>query len=968
MPQLEPVVDEIRRRVNYLSFYGEFLNMRGRGVERSAFCIFHENTNTPAMGVNVQDGRWLCRNPSCGAHGDIFSFYQRVRSLTFPEAVRELAARFGIEIAADDTRGESGVVGDDIVTAHHERLIASANLLEWLETHRGLTNETVARWELGHDGDRYYIPIRDELGRCVNIRRYKPGAASHAKMISWRHGFGGARLWPFDTFSDDPQTVYLMEGEMDCLLALQMGLAAVTTTGGAGTWRDGWSPMFAGRNVVICYDVDDAGRTGALSIASRLNGTAETVRVVTLPLTEPTGADFTDYIVGHGHRLDDFMVLLGETAAFQVPTSPLPNIPRDPLDMHLSAASRAEHYDQPVRMRVLVSGKTMSPYLTPKQVTFSCSMPGAQMCSRCPVASCAGQMSTEIDYEGSGELLKFVDIHDTTRTKLLKAKAGVPHRCSYVNIDITEAGNVEELKLIPEIDRSTEDAPYVTTAAFFIGHGLQANRSYVMTGTTVPAPKTQQATHLIHTATPSQSNIDSFQLTDYIKERLELFNPAERSEAALWAKLDEIYDELEDVTRIVHRRELMLTADLTFHSALGFDFQGERPKRGWLEALVIGDSRTGKTTVVRRMIDHYGAGELCSGENTTLAGLVGGLHQIGTTWALQWGKLPLNDRRLLVVDEAASLPEDQIGRLSLIRSDGIAEIVKIHTERTNCRVRQIWISNPRSPRPLSSYSQGVIAVKELIGAPEDVARFDLVVSAASGDVDLGAINAERNSGSPSTFTADICHQRVMWAWSRKPEQVHFARGSVSRILLRATEQGVRYKYAIEIPLVEPNEQRIKIARLAVAVAALFVSTDASGEKIVVKPEHVDFAVTFLEKLYARPSLAFKEYAEMCARKFELRNLSEIEPILARGSLQALMENEQFTIRDMGELFRYDERSELRDAVSKLRNAGFLRRVGSSYYVKTPAAIDWVRQRLAPAPITGASGRFTDDELPDAPPF
>jgi hypothetical protein len=978
MPSHETIIQQIRERVDYAALFAELLpNLRGRGAWRDAFCVFHENTDTPALGVNVQEGFYVCRNPACAARGDFIDLYMRLRQLSFREAVSELARRVGLELTTPTETGrgggETGVIDELVVDNAHARLLASPTLLAQLAERRGWTEATVRTWKLGHDGQRFYIPIRDEVGRVVNIRRYKPDAGAHEdKMISWRPGYGTARLWPFDSIERAATTgepLFLFEGEPDALLALQMGFAALTTTGGSGTWRDAWLPLFRGRDVVLCYDADAAGRTGARGVAARLAGVARRLRLLELPLTAPD-KDFTDYIVRRGHTGADFMGLVAQTSELSAEAAsapppaepdPAPRSPNAPpsLDvpddegvvaLHLSQASRSEFYNQRIRVPVMVSGKTTAPYLVPRKVRMACDMPALKMCERCPVARAAGNLDHELTF-GTNDVLQFTNVQDTKVQTLLKAKVGIPSRCTYVDAEVRESQNVEEIQIIPEIDRSGEDAPYVTRVAFYLGHGLTSNRSYVMTGVTVPTPDRQLATHLITDAVPAQSNIDAFRLSEDVVTRLRAFQPPEgarASSADLWRHLDALYDDIERVTRIWARRDLMLAADLVFHSVLTFDFQGERLARGWTEALVLGDSRTGKTTIVQRLITHYRAGELTSGENATLAGLVGGLHQIGNSWALQWGRIPLNDRRLLAVDEAGTLPQEPVGRLSSIRSSGVAEIVKVHTERTNARTRQVWISNPRGNRPLSSYGQGVLAVKELIGAPEDIARFDLVVTAASGDVPLAAINARRPVLPPATFTTDLCHQRVMWAWSRRPEQVQWAEGAETRVLAHAQRHGEQYQFATEIPLVEPNEQRVKLARLAVAVAATFFSTDAAGEAVVVRAAHADLAAEFLDRLYGKPSLAFDEYATNATRRFSIRDAEAVRRVVARtaDAAQQLMEQEQLTQSDLQEVLAYSERSELREAVTTLRENGFLRRVGSSYYVKTPAAIRFLREYLA----------------------
>ena len=88
-------------------------------------------------------------------------------------------------------------------------------------------------------------------------------------MISWRKGYGKARLYLVEAMATEGP-IYIMEGELDCLLARQMGLNAVTNTAGASSWKTKWNQYFRGRDVVVCYDGDEAGRKGAANVSSRL--------------------------------------------------------------------------------------------------------------------------------------------------------------------------------------------------------------------------------------------------------------------------------------------------------------------------------------------------------------------------------------------------------------------------------------------------------------------------------------------------------------------------------------------------------------------------------------------------------------------------------------------------------------------------------------------------------------------------
>jgi hypothetical protein len=162
--------------------------------------------------------------------------------------------------------------------------------------------------------------------------------------------------------------------------------------------------------------------------------------------------------------------------------------------------------------------------------------------------------------------------------------------------------------------------------------------------------------------------------------------------------------------------------------------------------------------------------------------------------------------------------------------------------------------------------------------------------------------------------------------------------------------------------VEPYEQRVKLARVAVAAAPLFFSIDEGGPntvggsephavdptKVVVQPEHVEFAWQLLERLYAKPSLAFDEYAMMQNRRFEITHEERVRIIISQqpGAAEALMEQEQLTQRDLAEILGLEERTQLREAVGVLRDSGFLRRQGTSYYLKTSGAVTWLRRYLA----------------------
>ena len=261
--------------------------------------------------------------------------------------------------------------------------------------------------------------------------------------------------------------------------------------------------------------------------------------------------------------------------------------------------------------------------------------------------------------------------------------------------------------------------------------------------------------------------------------------------------------------------------DLVYHTPISFMFQEQQVKRGWGECLIIGDSGQAKTTVVERLMAHYRCGELLSGESTKRTGLVYSIQQTGSksSWSLIWGAMPLNDGGLLTVDELSGMSEDDLAKMSDVRSSGIAKATGVVTAETTSRTRMIFISNPRNGRQLKAESYGVMSILKLFGKAEDVRRLDFAVAVASGEVDADIVN--RNiSDMPVVehrYTSDLCNTRVLWAWSRRPDNIVFTQEAAIKILELASKMGK--KYSSRIPLVEPADQRIKIARLSASAAA-----------------------------------------------------------------------------------------------------------------------------------------------------
>jgi DNA primase len=85
----------IREKLDIVSFIQEYIPLKKAGKNFKANCPFH-NEKTPSFIVSPDRQTWHCFG--CSKHGDIYSFLMEYERMEFPEALRILAKRAGIEL------------------------------------------------------------------------------------------------------------------------------------------------------------------------------------------------------------------------------------------------------------------------------------------------------------------------------------------------------------------------------------------------------------------------------------------------------------------------------------------------------------------------------------------------------------------------------------------------------------------------------------------------------------------------------------------------------------------------------------------------------------------------------------------------------------------------------------------------------------------------------------------------------
>ncbi|PYS88775.1 MAG: hypothetical protein DMF64_19730 [Acidobacteria bacterium] len=184
---------------------------------------------------------------------------------------------------------------------------------------RGLDDDVIERHLLGWNGHRITIPIFNREGEVVFFKLAKtPQDTLPGPKIMASPG-AHVELYGWEVIKKQPSEVIICEGEFDRLVLETNGFQAVTSTGGAGSFRADWAEEFkAIPRVCICFDRDDAGRRGALRVARMIPH----AKLVELPEEVGEGGDVTDFFVRLGRRREAFEQLLDE--ATPAPPQPEP--------------------------------------------------------------------------------------------------------------------------------------------------------------------------------------------------------------------------------------------------------------------------------------------------------------------------------------------------------------------------------------------------------------------------------------------------------------------------------------------------------------------------------------------------------------------------------------------------------------------------------------------------------------------
>lgn len=152
-------LEQIKDRIDIIDLIQGYVRLQKAGMNYKALCPFH-NEKTPSFMVSPERQIWHCFG--CGAGGDHFKFLTQIEGIEFPEALRILAKRAGVEIKgfAREAVGEKTKLCEvsELAAKFFEKQLWESEqgkkALKYLKE-RGLKDETIKEWRLGYAPDTW---------------------------------------------------------------------------------------------------------------------------------------------------------------------------------------------------------------------------------------------------------------------------------------------------------------------------------------------------------------------------------------------------------------------------------------------------------------------------------------------------------------------------------------------------------------------------------------------------------------------------------------------------------------------------------------------------------------------------------------------------------------------------------------------------------------------------------------------
>jgi len=924
---------EIIQKLDVVVFYEGYIKhklpkVKADGWTEHVLCPIHNDTGKPNLSLNIHTGGFKCF--ACGKAGSIFDFWcllnGREPKAAFQDALIALAGLAGINIG--DERPRPGVLSntmtptpknyapqirraeavDQRTPAMDRELVKQYQLAlkpehyKYLRFQRGLTDDTIEEFHIGWNhkqkyrnkqGDtiqgKFTIPIFNKEGELRNIRVYSADAPSGAKMINTK-GFGSPpRIFPLQwLINKKPKKIIITEGEFDCMLLNQElkkqkllgGWLAITNTAGCNTWEPDWTELLFGAEAIFLFDADSPGKMWANTIATeRLlpavsSGKIKSVKIVHLPVQgTKEDKDITDFFIKDNGTWESLLTVIEETPVLEqggVNNQELV-APCIEVDNLIACIKDRQFIDQRVRVPLTISGRTTRLYHATRVIkVIDCPAMKEETC-------CATDLIT-IPY-GDESFIESCMANRRHINECLSRVACIKNKpCK---IEEVEKVVCEEYFAHQQIKRMTvhedKDGRMVNSQELIEVpvYVLQPEKNqditpqdYIATGYVRSHPNTRQACLFVEHLEPIAEDWKNFEVNEKSIGHLRLIQSFER--------VTQILDELANgVTHIHQAREIMLTVLLTYLSPRYFTFNGAI-LRGWINACIIGDTGTGKTKTYSKFAEWVEVGDIFSMLSGTRTGLLYAIKQKGVEWYVQVGRYVMSSGKIIGVDETQEADPEEIKKMGKAMDEGWLDVSQVASGGYKTETRALFLMNPKFNKKISDFPYGCQALIDCFH-PMFIRRLDVAVF-STGKEDPRFYNQHNGVATdvPMKLKPEAMRSLIYWAWTRSHDEVFWSKETTTRCLDLAVEMSGVYGNADDVPLVNPQDFRNNLARLATAYAILSGSFVNNYTGVKVEPEHVEKIAKFLDVVYSSTACNLKQHAKNSGRRKVLQKLGDID--------------------------------------------------------------------------------------------
>ena len=194
----EEVIEEVRTRNDIVDVISGYVKIQKRGANYFGLCPFH-NENSPSFSVSPQKQMYYCFG--CGAGGNVITFVMEYENFTFPEALKTLADRSGVNLPEVEYSREERAKADRRSTLLEINKLAAGYFYHQLYQpqgkigydyfkKRGLNDETIRRFGLG-----FANKVSDDLYRYLRSKGYEDGVLKDSGLAVVEERGGRDRFW-----------------------------------------------------------------------------------------------------------------------------------------------------------------------------------------------------------------------------------------------------------------------------------------------------------------------------------------------------------------------------------------------------------------------------------------------------------------------------------------------------------------------------------------------------------------------------------------------------------------------------------------------------------------------------------------------------------------------------------------------------------------------------------------------------